>query len=113
MLAQCGVKDVLLAYPGVGPNCGRLARLAAKYQECRFTVLGDSLNALKCLSDAMTATGQEVDVMLDLDVGQHRTGVAIGEAAVRLYEHIARLPSLRPRLRPLYDDPNHQEDPAA
>jgi D-serine deaminase-like pyridoxal phosphate-dependent protein len=110
MLAQCGVLDVLLAYPVVGPNCGRLARLAGKYQECRFTVLGDSLNAVKCLSDAMRATGQEVDVMLDLDVGQHRTGVAIGESAVRLYEGITRLPSLRPGGLHVYDGHNHQEN---
>src|SRR6266446_10662373 len=25
LLASCGVTDVLLAYPMVGPNCGRLA----------------------------------------------------------------------------------------
>src|SRR5262245_12167387 len=27
MLAACGIPDVLLAYPMVGPNCARLARL--------------------------------------------------------------------------------------
>src|SRR5690349_6100154 len=29
MVAGCGASDVLLAYPVVGPNCGRVARLAA------------------------------------------------------------------------------------
>ena len=31
MLATCGVTDVLLAYNMVGPNCGRIARLARAY----------------------------------------------------------------------------------
>src|ERR1700735_4029757 len=30
MLAGCGVKDVLLAYPIVGPNAGRMAKLMEK-----------------------------------------------------------------------------------
>ena len=30
MLAGCGVPDVLLAYNLVGPNCGRMVRLAPK-----------------------------------------------------------------------------------
>src|SRR5437764_10690524 len=39
MLAGCGVADVLLAYPLVGPNCTRLARLTRAYPDCRFSVL--------------------------------------------------------------------------
>src|SRR6202049_717581 len=34
MLADCGVPDVLLAYPLVGPNCGRMARLVGAYPKC-------------------------------------------------------------------------------
>src|SRR5947209_5724844 len=75
MLAQCGVRDVFLAYNPVGPNCGRMAKLAAKYPECRFAVTADHPAAIAALSQAMAATGQTVDVLLDLDVGQHRTGV--------------------------------------
>ena len=33
MLATCGVLDVLIAYPLVGPNCRRLAKLAATYPQ--------------------------------------------------------------------------------
>src|SRR5688500_3607599 len=39
MLAQVGAPDVLLAYPIVGPNCDRLARLTGKYPKTRFSVL--------------------------------------------------------------------------
>src|SRR5919198_1456302 len=95
MLASCGVPDVLLAYNPVGPNCGRMARLAAKYPGCRFAVTADHRSPVRALSDAMAADGQQVDVLLDLDVGQHRTGITPGQEALALYELIARLPGLR------------------
>ncbi len=112
MLAGCGAPDVFLAYNLVGPNCGRLARLARVYSGCRFAVQADHPAAVRALSEALAAAGQTVDVLLDLDVGQHRTGIAPGEAAVGLYELIARLPGLRPGGLHVYDGHNHQEDPA-
>src|SRR5690242_6015542 len=61
MLAGCGVTDVLLAYPLVGPNCGRLARLARACPECRFSVLVDHPGPAEALSEAMAAAAQTVD----------------------------------------------------
>jgi D-serine deaminase-like pyridoxal phosphate-dependent protein len=109
MLAGCGVTDVLLAYPLVGPNCGRLARLARAYPGCRFSVIADHPGPVEALSEAMAAAGQTVDVLLDIDVGQHRTGIAPGAEAVGLYESIDRLPGLRPGGLHVYDGHNHQE----
>lgn len=109
MLAGCGVPDVLLAYPMVGPNCGRLARLVRTYPECRFAVLADHPAGAKALSEAMAAAGQQVEVLIDLDVGQHRTGVAAGPQAAELYRLFAQLPGLRPGGFHVYDGHNHQE----
>jgi D-serine deaminase-like pyridoxal phosphate-dependent protein len=110
MLAGCGADDVLLAYNLVGPNCGRMARLAAAYPGCRFSVTADHPDAALALSAALRAAGQGVDVLLDVDVGQHRTGIAPGDAAVALYELIDRLPGLRPGGLHVYDGHNHQEN---
>ena len=110
MLAGCGVTDVLLAYNPVGPNCGRVARLARAYPGCRFAVAADHALAVEALSKAMDAEKQSVDVLLDLDVGQHRTGVAPGREAAALYETINRLPGLRPGGLHVYDGHNHQEN---
>src|SRR5262245_30351583 len=41
MVASCGVADILLAYPMVGPNVGRLARLLRAYPAVTFSVLTD------------------------------------------------------------------------
>jgi D-serine deaminase-like pyridoxal phosphate-dependent protein len=109
MLTQVGVPDVLLAYQMVGPNCGRLARLVKNYPACRFSVLVDHPTAAQALSVAMTAAGVFVDVLLDLDVGQHRTGIAPGSAAQALYESLQSLPGLRPTGLHAYDGHNHVE----
>ncbi|HLJ96209.1 MAG TPA: D-TA family PLP-dependent enzyme [Gemmataceae bacterium] len=109
MLAGCGVPDVLLAYNLVGPNCGRMARLAQTYPDCRFSVLADHEEALRPLSDAMATAKRTIEVLLDIDVGQHRTGLAPTEKAVALYESIDHLPGLQPGGLHVYDGHNHQE----
>jgi D-serine deaminase-like pyridoxal phosphate-dependent protein len=109
MLAGCGAPDVLIAYNLVGPNCARLARLLRACPDCRFSVLADHPAGVEALSCALAADGQSVEVLLDVDVGQHRTGIAPGAEAVTLYEQIARSPGLRPAGLHVYDGHNHQE----
>jgi D-serine deaminase-like pyridoxal phosphate-dependent protein len=117
MLAGCGVPDVLLAYNLVGPNCARMARLAQAFPTCRFSVTADHPAPVRALSEAMATStegrqagsGRTVDVLLDVDVGQHRTGIAPGDEAVALYELFGQLPGLRPGGLHVYDGHNHQE----
>jgi D-serine deaminase-like pyridoxal phosphate-dependent protein len=109
MLAGCGAPDVLLAYNLVGPNCQRLVRLVQKYPNCRLSVLADHPAAVRQLSEALAAAGQSVEVLIDLDVGQHRTGMAPGPQALELYELFARLPGLKPGGLHVYDGHCHQE----
>lgn len=109
MLADCGALDVLLAYPMVGPNCIRLARLAQAFPGCRFSVVADHPDSLQQLSVAMSGHQQQVDVLLDIDVGQHRTGIAPNDDAIKLYELTARLPGVQPGGLHVYDGHNHQE----
>ncbi len=112
MLAGAGAPDVLIAYPLVGPNAGRLAALAERHPGTRFATLADHTDAARALSAAVAARKQQVDVLLDVDVGQHRTGIALGPAAAELYETIARLPGLTAGGLHVYDGHNRQQDPA-
>ncbi|MCS7046938.1 MAG: D-TA family PLP-dependent enzyme [Gemmataceae bacterium] len=109
MLAGVGVPDVLLAYPLVGPNCARLAKLVAQFPATSFATIADHARGVQQLSDALSAAGRRVPVLLDIDVGQHRTGVPPGDAAVALYEQIGRANGLVPGGLHVYDGHNHQE----
>lgn len=108
MVAQCEVPDILLSYPMVGPNCGRFAQLLRKYPGSKFSVIADHAHGIQQLSDAMKKADVSAEVLLDLDVGQHRTGIAAGPAARHLYETIARSPGLKPGGFHVYDGHNHQ-----
>jgi D-serine deaminase-like pyridoxal phosphate-dependent protein len=112
MLASCGAPDVLIAYNLVGPHCTRLAKLLQAYPATEFSVLADHPLGLDMLSRAMRRAGQTVDVLLDLNVGQHRTGIAPGPGAAVLYAQIERLEGLRPGGLHVYDGHNRQENQA-
>lgn len=110
LLAQVGAPDVLLAYNMVGPNCQRLASLIKTYPQTRFSVLADHPVGARQLSEAMAVARVSVDVLIDLDVGQHRTGIAADDpGAIPLYASFATLPGLRPGGLHVYDGHNHQE----
>src|ERR1017187_1542845 len=96
MVAQCEAPDILLSYPMVGPNCGRFAHLVKKYPGSKFSVIADHAVGIQQLSDAMKKAGQQAEVLLDIDVGQHRTGIAPGPTAKVLYESLAKSPGLKP-----------------
>jgi D-serine deaminase-like pyridoxal phosphate-dependent protein len=113
MLASAGAPDVLIAYPLVGPNLGRLVELVRKYPGTAFSTLIDHPDATRALSAAVAAAGLNVGVLMDLDVGQHRTGIPVGDDALSLYKLAAALPGLTPNGFQIYDGHNNQPDRAA
>jgi D-threonine aldolase len=111
MAAQAGAPDLLLAYPLVGPNIARWIQLVRAFPATRFSCVADDADALRQLSQAAVQPGAELDVLLDLDCGMHRTGIVPGEDALDLYRTIASLPGLRPGGIHAYDGHLHQSDP--
>ena len=110
VLASAGAPDVLFAYPVLGPNAARLAKLAAMFPGTRFAALVDSDESLAGLAAA--ARAHPLGAFLDLNVGMDRTGIAVGYAAAELYARVARTPNLTPRGLHAYDGHNHQGPPA-
>jgi D-serine deaminase-like pyridoxal phosphate-dependent protein len=108
MLAECGVKDIFLAYNLVGPNIGRAVKFLKKYPDVTFAVTADDAGMIAALSGAMQAAGTTIHVLLDLDSGLHRTGVSAGPHAAELYQQIIDAPGLKPAGFHLYDGHNHQ-----
>lgn len=110
LLAEAGVRDVFLAYNLVGPNIDRAVRFMERYPHVQFAVTGDHPMPLAALGAAMQRAGKTIDVLLDIDSGQHRTGLAAGDDAKQLYARIATTPGLRAGGFHLYDGQNHQKD---
>ena len=95
MAARAGAKDILLAAQLVGPNPARLAALMCAFPGVAFSTLADDAGVIASLGRAATAAGVTITVLLDLDVGMHRTGIAPGPAALGLYRTLTTTPGLR------------------
>ena len=113
MVAQCGAQDIMLGYPLVGPAVERFVRLVARYPQARFSVLADDDTALRNLSAALSSEGLSAEVVLDIDNGMHRSGIAPSDDAVRLYHLLAELPGLQPGGLHIYDGHIRDRDFAA
>ncbi|MSR60180.1 MAG: D-TA family PLP-dependent enzyme [Planctomycetaceae bacterium] len=112
MLADAGVNDVFLSYNLVGPNIDRAVAFRQKFPNVALRVQADHPRPIAELGKAMTAAGQTIDVLIDLDVGQHRTGVAPGPQAKQLYQTIASTPGLGAGGFHVYDGHQHQKSRA-
>ena len=110
MLAEAGVKDIFLAYNIVGPNLGRTVAFVEKFSDVTFSVTADHAKPLSQLGEAMSQASRTVDVLLDLDTGQHRTGIAADANAQEFYGQIVRTAGLNAGGLHVYDGQNHQTD---
>ena len=88
-----GVPDVLIANEVVGAP--KLKRLAALANRARIAVCADDSGNVTALDDAARAAGVKLDVLVEINVGANRCGVAPGEPALRLAQAIARSRNLR------------------
>lgn len=111
---EAGGKEVLLAYPLVqARKAERFCALAAGHGQALVSAIASKGLHLEVLEQAAGAKGQRVRVMLDLDVGMHRTGLAPGDEALALYRQLAAMPHLEPAGLHAYDGHDHQTDAAA
>ena len=104
MAAQAGGKDLALAYPLVGPNIARFAVLQKNFPDVEFFAIGDDTEQIRKLGEACNA-----QVLMDIDMGQHRTGVPLDKAQ-EMYEAWAALPGITMRGMHCYDGHRHESD---
>lgn len=109
MLADAGVTDLVLAYNPVGPNIRRVVELRKKYPHIALTVTADHTEPLAQLAAVAAEAGVNLGVMLDIDVGLHRTGVdPDSETALALYRQLSDSESLNASGFHIYDGHQHQ-----
>lgn len=110
MLALCGVKDILLAYNLVGPNVARAVAFRLRFPDVALAITADHPRPLGQIGQAMLVAGTQIDVMLDIDTGMHRTGCPLGHESLRMYQAISSTPGVRAAGFHVYDGQNHQSD---
>lgn len=85
MLATAGAPDILLAYQPVGPKADRLAALAKLYDNTTFACLIDNTDTARHIGAIFAATGRNIRVYIDLNIGMNRTGI-VPTQALALFE---------------------------
>ncbi len=112
MTAASHGPDILLAYQPVGPNVRRLAKLIQTFPASRFSAIVDNPMSVRELAAQARESQVTFRLLIDLDVGFHRTGMAPDAEAYELYQLIANTPGLEAMGLHAYDGHLHHQDHA-
>jgi D-serine deaminase-like pyridoxal phosphate-dependent protein len=93
VMARAGIRGLLITAELVGePKVSRLLHVMSLAPDT-MVVVDDVLNVDE-LDKAAASAGLRIGVLIDLDIGQNRTGAQPGRPALRLAEGIARAKNL-------------------
>ncbi len=92
VLAAHGVEDILIANQVVGRR--KVARLVALAGKVRLTVAVDDVRQAQTISEAAKAADTMVGLLVEVDIGMGRCGVAPGEPTLKLAEAVAAMPGV-------------------
>jgi D-serine deaminase-like pyridoxal phosphate-dependent protein len=93
VMAAGGVPEILVTTEVVGAV--KVRRLIGLARQARVLTVVDDAGAAQQVSDAAVAAGLRLACLVDLNVGQNRTGVEPGEQALELAEKVARMAGLQ------------------
>jgi 3-hydroxy-D-aspartate aldolase len=104
-----GVPDVLISNEIVGAR--KIARLMSLAKQARVAVCADHAENVAALSEAATAFGVRLPVLVEVNVGGDRCGLEPGEPVARLAARIAGSPGLQFRgLQAYYGPAQHMRE---
>lgn len=92
VMAAAGIDDILITTEIVGRR--KIERLVALAQQATIAIVVDNAENASHLSAAAVAAGIRLRCFIDVDVGQHRTGIAPGEPARALAAVVGKEPGL-------------------
>jgi D-serine deaminase-like pyridoxal phosphate-dependent protein len=90
---DAGAPRILVHYPSFGAD--KWDRLAGLAGEVELTVAVDGLAAAEGLAHALRNRGTRAELLVELDVGLHRTGRTTTEGALALARELDRLPAVQ------------------
>ena len=93
VMVEGGIEPILITSPIA--TRGKLARLLALARQApNIQVVTDRLQNVRDLNDGATAVGIKLQVFVDLNAGDDRTGIMLGESAITLAGEVAHAESL-------------------
>jgi D-serine deaminase-like pyridoxal phosphate-dependent protein len=93
VFADAGLDDILIAYPFFGEI--KMKRLLALMEKARVIISVDSAEAAEALASVMQKNERTLEISLEVNTGQNRSGAMWGDEAVNLALSIARTPGLK------------------
>ncbi|MEJ2007707.1 MAG: alanine racemase, partial [Acidobacteriota bacterium] len=93
VMAAAGLDKILVAYPIWGAE--KLRRLAALARERSLLLSLDNETTAEGLSQAASAAGATVGVLVEFDAGLRRCGLSPGAACLELARKIEKMPGLK------------------
>jgi D-serine deaminase-like pyridoxal phosphate-dependent protein len=93
VVAEAGLRNILIANQIVGPL--KIRRLIELCRRAEPMVAVDSAPNVKMLSEMALAAGVKIGVLVEVDVGMGRCGVAPGQPALELARRVAASGGLR------------------
>lgn len=94
-MVAAGIRGVLLTSPIL--EAGKIARMITLAQKGEVMLSLGHVREAELLSEGAQKAGVTVDVLIDVDVGDRRTGVLPGEPALELARQVSRSKNLRLR----------------
>lgn len=93
VMAAGGVGPILVTTEIIGE--AKIRRLLGVAQQTTVLTVVDDIQGATRLAEAASASGLSLDCLIDVNVGQNRTGVEPGDDALTLAEHLSGLSGLR------------------
>jgi len=90
MTSEAGGSHIILAYPLVGPNISRFIHLVKDHPQIVYYAIGDDFDCLAALAKETLEAGINMNVLIDVDIGMHRTGVSL-ETLESFYVRVSSL----------------------
>ncbi len=92
-MAAGGIRDILVS--SAITQDGKIARATALARSVHLTLVADDPETVRRTGDAASDAGVEIPVLVDVDLGRHRNGVANVEQALQVAAAISASPALR------------------
>ena len=92
VMLDAGISDILIAYPIFGG--GKAEKLAELATRANITVALDSLEVAEAISSALNRKNANVGILVEIDVGFRRCGIANEEEVLVLAQKVSDLPNL-------------------